>query len=71
MNRCPHCNKTISHKTEDEWYSYLPPRGGDGSHEFTTTCCKNKVKLYCEGFMFYLISEPARENEKPVIFGVL
>ena len=71
MNRCPHCDKNISSKTEEYWYSHLPPRGGRGEEIFTTNCCGNKVKLFCEGLMFYLISEPPREGEQRVLFGVL
>lgn len=71
MNYCPHCSKKIGEKTEEDWYSHLPPRGVYTSEVFTTKCCGRQVRLSCEGMMFYLISEPPKEGEVRVLFGAL
>lgn len=69
MSTCPHCNRSISNMISI-WSHGVSIKGYNFGSVFNTPCCGEKIRVYGDGTIINIVSEPPRDDEKPKILCV-
>lgn len=69
MTKCPHCNEKMDFDFLNNILDKLDSGGVQFETIVSTECCSNSIKAINDLNTYYIISEPAKSDEKMNMIG--